>query len=102
MRQLRFKKSNSLKDAWSFPVLLSMIAALIIMTAALDASALDNSAWRGGWQEQEIPFDRGVAFSDEFGFTPRTTFVGEPGDGPIETEVLGQFKEFVKNQCRSV
>ncbi len=39
--------------------------------------------------EQEIPFDRGVAFSETHGFTPRETFVGEPGDGPIETEVLG-------------
>ena len=39
--------------------------------------------------EQEIPFDRGVAFTEEFGFTPRNTFVGEPGDGPIETEVVG-------------
>ncbi|MEM9618910.1 MAG: TonB-dependent siderophore receptor [Pseudomonadota bacterium] len=39
--------------------------------------------------QQDIPFDRGVAFSDEFGFTPRETFVGEPGDGPIETDVLG-------------
>ncbi|MBC6412718.1 MAG: TonB-dependent receptor plug domain-containing protein, partial [Hyphomonadaceae bacterium] len=38
---------------------------------------------------QDIPFDRGVAFSDGFGFTPRETFAGEPGDGPIETEVIG-------------
>ena len=41
------------------------------------------------YTEQEIPFDRGVAYTEEFGFTPRTTFVGEPGDGPIETEVTG-------------
>ncbi|MEM9501383.1 MAG: TonB-dependent siderophore receptor [Pseudomonadota bacterium] len=41
------------------------------------------------YTEQEIPFDRGVIFSDEFGFTPRRTFTGEPGDGPIETEVFG-------------
>ena len=38
---------------------------------------------------QEIPFDRGVVFSEEFGFSPRRTFTGEPGDGPIETEVIG-------------
>ncbi len=39
---------------------------------------------------QEIPFDRGVvALNGELGFMPIETFVGEPGDGPIETEVLG-------------
>ncbi len=38
---------------------------------------------------QDIPFDRGVIFSDTFGFSPRRTFTGEPGDGPIETEVTG-------------
>lgn len=38
---------------------------------------------------QEIPFDRGVVFSEEFGFSPRRAFTGEPGDGPIETEVVG-------------
>ncbi|MEL7217995.1 MAG: TonB-dependent receptor plug domain-containing protein, partial [Pseudomonadota bacterium] len=41
------------------------------------------------YTEQEIPFDRGVIFSDQFGFSPRRTFTGEPGDGPIETEVFG-------------
>ncbi|MEE4339612.1 TonB-dependent siderophore receptor [Erythrobacter sp.] len=41
------------------------------------------------YSEQDIPFDRGVVFSDEFGFSPRRTFTGEPGDGPIETEVIG-------------
>ena len=41
------------------------------------------------YTSQDIPFDRGVVFSDEFGFSPRRTFTGEPGDGPIETEVLG-------------
>jgi iron complex outermembrane receptor protein len=41
------------------------------------------------YTRQEIPFDRGVVYADEFGFSPRETFVGEPGDGPIETEVLG-------------
>ena len=41
------------------------------------------------YTRQDVPFDRGVVYSDEFGFSPRETFVGEPGDGPIETEVVG-------------
>ncbi len=40
--------------------------------------------------EQEIPFDRGVVARDgELGFMPIENFIGEPLDGPIETEVLG-------------
>jgi iron complex outermembrane receptor protein len=39
------------------------------------------------YTEQELPFDRGVVFSDNFGFSPRDLFVGE--NVPIETDVLG-------------
>lgn len=49
------------------------------------------------YTKQEIPFDRGVAFTKEFGFTPRRTFVGEPGDGPIDTEVIGHQFEVQHN-----
>ncbi|MEO1581849.1 MAG: TonB-dependent siderophore receptor [Pseudomonadota bacterium] len=49
------------------------------------------------YTEQEIPFDRGVVFSEEFGFSPRKTFTGEPGDGPIETEVVGHQIEVQHN-----
>lgn len=49
------------------------------------------------YSRQEIPFDRGVAFTEEFGFTPRKTFSGEPGDGPIETEVFGHQIELQHN-----
>jgi iron complex outermembrane receptor protein len=39
---------------------------------------------------QEIPFDRGVvAIDGELGRQPIETFVGEPGDGDINTEVVG-------------
>ncbi len=51
MRQLRFKKSDSLKGTWSFPVLLSMIAALIMMIAAADASVAGERN-----HEEEMPF----------------------------------------------
>ena len=53
------------------------------------------------YTDQEIPFDRGVAYSESHGFTPRKTFVGEPGDGPIETEVLGHQLEVQHNFSRN-
>ncbi len=47
--------------------------------------------------QQEVPFDRGVVYSEQFGFTPHETFIGEPGDGPIDTEVVGHQFEVQHN-----
>lgn len=49
------------------------------------------------YTEQEIPFDRGVIYADGFGFSPIDTFAGEPGDGPIDTEVVGHQFELQHN-----
>ncbi len=47
------------------------------------------------YSSQEIPFDRGViAIDNELGLIPEDRFLGEPGYGPIETEVLGHQVEF--------
>ena len=62
-----------------------------------DISEATSVTYELEYTEQEIPFDRGVAYSEEFGFTPRETFVGEPGDGPIETKVLGSQLETQHN-----
>jgi iron complex outermembrane receptor protein len=42
------------------------------------------------YSHQEIPFDRGViAINNELGVIPESRFLGEPGYGPRETDVLG-------------
>ena len=42
------------------------------------------------YSHQEVPFDRGViAIDGELGFIPESRFLGEPGDGPMEADVLG-------------
>lgn len=42
------------------------------------------------FSHQEIPFDRGVlAINGELGRIPESRFLGEPGDGPLEADVLG-------------
>ena len=47
------------------------------------------------YSDQEIPFDRGViAINGELGLIPDSRFLGEPGDGPIETHVIGHQVEF--------
>lgn len=53
------------------------------------------------YTEQDVPFDRGVVFAEPFGFSPRETFTGEPGDGPIETRVLGHQFEAQHNFSES-
>ena len=62
-----------------------------------DVSEATSLTYELEYTQQEIPFDRGVAFSEQYGFTPRETFVGEPNDGPIETEVLGHQFEIQHN-----
>ncbi|WP_096086241.1 TonB-dependent siderophore receptor [Agaribacterium haliotis] len=47
------------------------------------------------YSHQEIPFDRGVvAIDGKLGKLPESRFLGEPGDGPIETDVLGHQLEY--------
>ncbi|MEM7219715.1 MAG: TonB-dependent receptor [Pseudomonadota bacterium] len=63
----------------------------------IDATDQTSITYELEYTEQEVPFDRGVAFTDIAGFTPRRTFVGEPGDGPIDTEVVGHQLEVQHN-----
>jgi len=47
------------------------------------------------YSHQEIPFDRGItAVNGDLDVLPDSRFLGEPGDGPIETDVLGHQLEF--------
>ena len=47
------------------------------------------------YSQQEIPFDRGVvAVNGKLGVIPESRFLGEPGDGPMEADVLGHQLEF--------
>jgi iron complex outermembrane recepter protein len=67
--------------------------------------ASPSLAWRIGpgsrlvyeleYSHQEIPFDRGVlALQGRLGAIPQSRFLGEPGDGPIQTDVRGHQLEF--------
>jgi len=55
------------------------------VTLNLNAATVIN--YELEYTKQELPFDRGVVFSEESGFSPRDFFVGE--NVPIETDVLG-------------
>ncbi|MBL1386818.1 MAG: TonB-dependent siderophore receptor [Colwellia sp.] len=48
------------------------------------------------YSDQEVPFDRGVlAIDGELGLIPESRFLAEPGDGPIEADVLGHQLEYI-------
>jgi len=54
-----------------------------------------NLTYELEYTSQELPFDRGVVYADDFGFSPRDLFVGEAV--PIETEVTGHQLEIQNN-----
>ncbi len=64
-------------------------------SATVNFSDDTNLTYELEYTSQELPFDRGVVFSDEFGFSPRDFFVGE--NVPIETEVVGHQFEMQHN-----
>ncbi len=59
----------------------------------LDLGEASTFSYELEYTKQELPQDRGVIFSDTFGYSPRELFVGEP-DALIDTEVLGHRVEF--------
>jgi iron complex outermembrane receptor protein len=52
-----------------------------------------NLTYELEYTNQELPQDRGVIFSDQFGFSPSDLFTGEP-DALVDIEVLGHQIEF--------
>lgn len=59
----------------------------------LDLGEASTLSYELEYTKQELPQDRGVIYSEEFGYSPRELFVGEP-DALIDTEVLGHRVEF--------
>ena len=66
-------------------------------SATWDISEATSVTYELEYTEQEVPFDRGVVYAPGFGFSPGHTFSGEPGDGPIDTEVIGHQFELQHN-----
>ena len=85
------------EDAESFRDTVETERVGLYPSIAWEISESTSATYELEYTKQEIPFDRGVAYSETYGFTPRETFVGEPGDGPIETEVVGHQLEAQHN-----
>jgi iron complex outermembrane receptor protein len=92
-----FRLVGFVEDAESFRETVETESAGFYPSITFDISQHTSLTYELEYTQQEIPFDRGVVFSDDFGFSPRETFTGEPGDGPVETEVLGHQIELQHN-----
>lgn len=85
------------EDAESFRKTVETQRAGFYPSLTWNVSEATSVSYEVEFTQQDIPFDRGVAYTREFGWTPRETFAGEPGDGPIETEVFGHQLELQHN-----
>ncbi|AOT07653.1 TonB-dependent siderophore receptor [Pseudoalteromonas luteoviolacea] len=62
----------------------------IMASLVFDQSERSRISYDLEYAEHEIPFDRGIiAIGGNFDFMPIERFLGEPGDGPTTTSVLG-------------
>ena len=92
---LGFRLVGFYEDAESFRETVETEKFGFYPSVSWDATDDTNITYELEYTSQELPFDRGVVFSEQFGFSPRDVFVGEPV--PIETEVLGHQLELQHN-----
>ncbi|TQV73503.1 TonB-dependent receptor [Exilibacterium tricleocarpae] len=77
-------------DAESFRKTVETKRVGLYPSIAWEFSENTSATYELEFTEQELPFDRGVvSLNGRLGVMPIENFVGEPGDGDIETEVVG-------------
>ncbi|WP_158768606.1 TonB-dependent siderophore receptor [Paraglaciecola sp. L1A13] len=83
------------EDAGSFRDTIESTKQGFSPSIAWDISDESTLVYELEYAHQEVPFDRGVlAIDGELGRIPQSRFLGEPGDGPMEGDVLGHQVEF--------
>lgn len=85
------------QDAGSFRRTVESKSHGLFPSLALQLGADTRLVYELEYSAQESPFDRGVvAPAGQLGGMPRSNFLGEPGDGPMEAEALGHQLELVQ------
>ncbi|WP_427969361.1 TonB-dependent siderophore receptor [Altererythrobacter sp.] len=88
--QLAIRVNGAAQDAGSFRDTIEsdkIVASPSILFAPTDQTKI---SYEMEFVDNNVPFDRGiVAVDGELGVIPISRFLGEPGDGPIEVDVLG-------------
>lgn len=87
---LAYRVVGYAQDAGSFRNTIESKSHGLFPSLALQLGADTQLVYELEYSEQESPFDRGVvAPAGQLGAMPRSNFLGEPGDGPMETHALG-------------
>lgn len=82
--------SGAAEDAGSFRDTLESKKYTASPSILMQLTEDTSFSYEAEYVKQEVPFDRGiVAVNGDLGALPRSRFLGEPGDGPVEVEVLG-------------
>ncbi|WP_291202744.1 TonB-dependent siderophore receptor [Hyphomonas sp.] len=85
-----FRVTGFYEDAGSFRDTIETLKYGANPSIALKLGGSTQMVYEAEFSRQEIPFDRGVlAINGELGRIPESRFLGEPGDGPLEADVLG-------------
>ncbi len=89
-QSIAIRLNAAYEDAGSFRDTLDskkIVASPSILAVLTEGTTL---SYEMEYVDQKVPFDRGiVAVNGDLGAIPRSRFLGEPGDGPIEIDVLG-------------
>jgi len=85
-----FRLAGFYEDAGSFRDTVETLKYGASPSFAVKLGGSTQLVYEAEFSHQEIPFDRGVlAINGQLGSIPESRFLGEPGDGPLEADVLG-------------
>ncbi|SFG11275.1 iron complex outermembrane recepter protein [Novosphingobium sp. CF614] len=88
--KLAVRLNGAAQDAGSFRDTIESNKIVASPSVLFQPTSSTSLSYEMEYVDQEVPFDRGVvAIDGVLGRIPRSTFLGEPGDGPIKVKVLG-------------
>ncbi|CDO34507.1 TonB-dependent siderophore receptor [Novosphingobium sp. KN65.2] len=88
--KVAIRLNGAAQDAGSFRDTVDSNKIVASPSVLFEPSSSTSISYEMEFVDQEVPFDRGVVAVDGvLGLIPRSTFLGEPGDGPTKVKVLG-------------
>ena len=88
--KVAIRLNGAAQDAGSFRDTINSNKIVASPSVLFEPSSSTSISYEMEFVDQEVPFDRGVVAVDGvLGLIPRSTFLGEPGDGPTKVKVLG-------------
>jgi iron complex outermembrane receptor protein len=87
--------NGAIQDAESFRDTLESRKIVASPSILFEPSSSTSISYEMEYLDLSVPFDRGVVAVDgELGLIPRSRFLGEPGDGNMQVDVLGHQVQF--------